>query len=81
MEHQEKVQEQAFPEARERAVRLGLETEDRHASRWQAVMSIAAKIGCAAQTMSERVKKAELDSGRRAGIHRRRPWRSFEAVE
>jgi transposase-like protein len=34
------------PEVRERAVRLVLETEGQHGSRWQAVMSIAAKIGC-----------------------------------
>ena len=56
------------PEVRERAVRLVLETEGRHASRWQAVLSIAAKIGCTAQTLNEWVKKAEVDSGRRAGI-------------
>jgi transposase-like protein len=56
------------PEVRERAVRLLLETEARHPSRWQAVMSIAAKIGCTAQTLNEWVKKAEVDSGRRAGI-------------
>jgi transposase-like protein len=56
------------PEVRERAVRLVLETEGRHASRWQAVMSIAAKIGCTAQTLNEWVKKAEVDSGRRAGV-------------
>jgi transposase-like protein len=49
-------------------VRLVLETEGRHASRWQAVMSIAAKIGCTAQTLNEWVKKAEVDSGRRAGV-------------
>jgi len=31
-------------------------------------MAIAAKIGCAPQTLNEWVKKAEVDSGRRAGI-------------
>lgn len=56
------------PEVRDRAVRLLLETERQHPSRWQAVMSISAKIGCTAQTLNEWVKKAEVDSGQRAGI-------------
>lgn len=29
---------------------------------------ISAKIGCAAQTLHEWVKKAEVDAGRRAGV-------------
>ena len=53
---------------RERAVRLVLENEAQHPSRWQAAMSIAAKIGCTPQTLNDWVKKAEVDSGRRAGI-------------
>jgi hypothetical protein len=32
------------------------------------VVSIAAKIGCAGQTLHEWVKKAEVDSGTRAGV-------------
>ncbi|MFN8684033.1 IS3 family transposase [Paracoccus sp. P2] len=56
------------PEVRERAVRLVLDNEGQHASRWQAVMSIAAKIGCTPQTLNDWVKKAEVDSGKRAGI-------------
>jgi transposase-like protein len=70
MEHheQDKTTNKFSPEVRERAVRLVLETEAQHPSRWQAVMSIAAKIGCTPQTLNEWVKKAEVDSGRRAGI-------------
>ena len=56
------------PEVRARAVRLVLDNEGQHASRWQAVMSIAAKIGCTPQTLNDWVNKAEVDSGRRAGI-------------
>ena len=55
-------------EVRERAVRLVLDTEGQHASRWQAIVSIATKIGCTPQTLLEWVKKAEVDSGRRVGI-------------
>ncbi|SFQ18811.1 Transposase [Tranquillimonas alkanivorans] len=39
-----------------------------HGSRWQAIVSIAAKIGCSPNTLNEWVKKAELDSGQRGGI-------------
>ena len=56
------------PEVRARAVRMVLEHEKDHPSRWAAVVSIAAKIGCAAQTLHEWVKRAEVDSGRRAGV-------------
>ena len=56
------------PEVRARAVRMVLDHEGEHASRWAAVASIAAKIGCTPQTLNEWVKKAEVDSGRKAGL-------------
>ena len=56
------------PEVSQRAVRLVLDNEGQHGSRWQAVMSIAAKIGCAPQTLNDWVKKAEVDSGKHPGI-------------
>jgi len=56
------------PEVRSRAVRMVLDHEGEHASRWAAVVSIAAKIGCTPQTLNEWVKKAEVDSGRKPGL-------------
>ena len=56
------------PEVRERAVRLVFDNVGQHGSRWQAIMSIAAKIGCAPQTLNDWGKKAEVDSGRRPGV-------------
>jgi transposase len=56
------------PEVRARAVRLVLEHEQDHPSRWAAISSVAAKIGCTAQSLNEWIKKAEVDSGVRGGV-------------
>ena len=45
-----------------------LENPDQHGSRWQAIASVAAKIGCSANALNSWIKKAEVDSGQRAGI-------------
>ena len=37
-------------------------------SRWAAALSISAKIGCSAHTLLDWVKRAEVDSGKRAGV-------------
>lgn len=56
------------PEVGERAVRLVLAHESDYPSRWTACQSIAAKIGCSTHTLLDWVKKAEVDSGKRAGV-------------
>ena len=39
-----------------------------YSSQWQAVVSIATKIGCTAETLRKWVRRAEIDTGRRAGV-------------
>ena len=56
------------PEVRARAVRMVLDHANEHPSRWAAVTSIAAKIGCTPQTLNEWVKRTEVDSGRKPGL-------------
>jgi transposase-like protein len=47
---------------------MALDHAGEHPSRWAAVTSIAAKIGCTPQTLHDWVKKAEIDSGRRTSV-------------
>jgi transposase len=55
------------PEVRERAVRLVQQHQGDHPSEWAAISSVAAKIGCTAETLRGWLRQAERNSGQRAG--------------
>ena len=55
-------------EVQERAVRLVFESRGDHTSEWAAISSVAAKIGCKAETLRKWVRQAQRDSGTRAGL-------------
>ena len=44
-----------------------VEHRGEHASQWAAIVSIAAKIGCTAETLRRWVNQAERDQGRKPG--------------
>ena len=54
-------------EIRERAVRMVFDHQGEHASQYEAIRSIAQKIGCSGETLRNWVRQAERDQGRRAG--------------
>ena len=56
------------PEVRERAVRLVFEHQAEYESQWAAMSSIAAKIGCTAETLRKWVRQSEKDQGIREGL-------------
>jgi transposase-like protein len=51
------------PKVRERAVRLVLDNQGEHGSLYAAIRSVAAKIGCTAETLRGWVRQAERDLG------------------
>jgi len=55
-------------EVRERAVRMVFEHRGQYASQWEAIGSIAGKIGCSAESLRKWIRRAEIDSGRRGGL-------------
>jgi len=55
-------------EARERAVRVVIESLPSHESEWAAISSVAAKIGCTPETLRKWLRREQVDSGQRAGL-------------
>ncbi len=55
-------------EVRERAVRMVFEHGREYGSQWEAIRSIAEKIGCSAETLRKWVRQTEVDAGRRGGL-------------
>jgi len=56
------------PEVKERAVRMVHEHATEHSSQWQAIRSMAEKLGCTAETLRRWVRQDERDHGRRPGL-------------
>lgn len=54
-------------ELRERAVRMVLDHGHEYGSQWEAICSVAEKLGPKAETVRLWVRQAERDTGRRAG--------------
>jgi len=55
-------------EVRERAVRMVREHAGEHDSEWAAIVSIAEKIGCTAETLRKWVRQEQVDGGSRPGV-------------
>jgi transposase len=55
-------------EQRDRAVRLVAEAVPHHASEYQAIASVAAKIGASTETVRKWVRRHEVDAGDRPGV-------------
>ena len=56
------------PEFRERAVRMVFDHQAEYGSQWAAMNSIAAKVGCTAETLRKWVRQSEKDQGIGEGL-------------
>ena len=54
-------------EVRERAVALVVESQSDDGSQWEAIVSVAGKVGGSGESLRRWVRQAEVDAGRRVG--------------
>src|SRR4051794_7348339 len=55
-------------EMRDRAVRMVFETERHCGSQWEAICSVAEKLGPTPETVRKWVRRVEIDEGHRPGL-------------
>jgi len=55
-------------ETRERVIRMVVDHRGEYPSQWQAIASVASKLGMSAETLRHWVRRAEIDAGDREGM-------------
>jgi len=55
-------------EVRERAVRMVSDNRGNYGSEWEAIRSIAEKIGCSAEALRTWVRRTQVDAGEKPGV-------------